>query len=303
MYHRVLQNDVHRWVDRFVSALTEQRTTEVMVPPQLQSQVLAETVAPHFLGAKNALIMLDYDGSLREFTERYEDAVPTPEILSLLEELGSLPHIRLFINSGRDHTTLGSWFESVPVSLIAEHGSWVRNAGERKWQRLGPPPDLSWKDKVRLVLEEYVDRTPGSRIEEKSASMVWHYRQAEDALGEWQALELLSVLEDMLASSPVEILSGARIIEVRQQGVDKGRAYEFVNDKHGPFDFVLVTGDDRTDEDLFARVGEDAYSIRVGGGQSRARASVGSPGSVRRLLRALLEARKRAGAVPAMADD
>src|SRR5690606_24721676 len=70
MYHRVLQNDVHRWVDRFMSALTEPRVTEISVPPQLQSHVLAETVASHFISAKNGLIMLDYDGSLREFTER-----------------------------------------------------------------------------------------------------------------------------------------------------------------------------------------------------------------------------------------
>lgn len=293
MYHRVVQNDVHRWVERFMTALTEPEVEELRVPPQLQSTVLAETIGPHLATARRALLMLDYDGSLREFTERYEDALPTGEILDILTELGSLDGVSTYINSGRDRNTLGEWFKGVPVGLIAEHGSWIREVGESKWRRMGPPPDLSWKGVVRPVLEEYAERTPGARIEEKSAALVWHYREADDSLGEWQALELMSVLEDMLSGSPVEILSGARIIEIRQQGVDKGSAFEHVSEAYGPFDFVLATGDDRTDEDIFARLPLEAYSVKIGGGQSGARAAVGSPGSVRRLLRALIAARRR----------
>lgn len=294
MFARVVQNDVHRWVERFMAALTEPEVEELRVPPQLQSGVLTETIGPHLATAKNALLMLDYDGSLREFTERYEDALPTLEILEILTELGSLDGLSVYINSGRDRNTLGEWFKDVPISLIAEHGSWIRESGETGWSRMGPPPDLRWKEIVNPVLAEYAERTPGARIEEKSAALVWHYREADDALGEWQALELMSVLEDMLSGSPVEILSGARIIEIRQQGVDKGRAYEHVDQIHGPFDFVLATGDDRTDEDIFALLPLDAYSVKIGGGQSGARAAVGSPGSVRRLLGGLIAVRKAA---------
>lgn len=292
MYYRVVQNDVHRWVERFMSALTGPQVEELHVPPSLQSQVLAGTLAPQLAGAKNALLMLDYDGSLREFTEKYEDAIPTEEILEILSDLGSMDGVKTYINSGRDRDTLGEWFGHVPVSLIAEHGSWIREAGEESWNRMGPPPDLRWKEVIRPVLDEYSERTPGARIEEKSSALVWHYREADDSLGEWQALELMSVLEDMLSGSPVEILSGARVIEVRQQGVDKGRAFEFVNESQGPFDFIMATGDDRTDEDIFVRLPEDAFSVKIGGGQSSARAAVGSPGSVRRLLRALIEAKQ-----------
>ncbi len=294
MFHRVVQNDVHRWVDRFMTSLTESEAGELRVPPQLQSQVLADTLAPQLAVSKKALLMLDYDGSLREFTERYEDAVPTEEIIGILSDLGQLEGVCTYINSGRDRNTLGEWFSDVPVSLIAEHGSWIRESGDTEWSRMGPPPDLRWKELAMPVLAEYSERTPGARIEEKSAALVWHYREADDALGEWQALELMSVLEDMLSGSPVEILSGARIIEIRQQGVDKGRAFAHVDEASGPFDFILATGDDRTDEDIFARLPDDAHSVKVGAGQSSARSAVGSPGSVRRLLRTLADARKEA---------
>ena len=223
----------------------------------------------------------------------YEDAVPTDEIIEILSRLGRFDGVFTYINSGRDKDTLGEWFKDVPVSLIAEHGSWIKEVGDAEWSRMGMQPDLRWKEIATPVLEEYSERTPGARIEEKSAALVWHYREAEDTLGEWQALELLSVLEDMLSGSPVEILSGARIIEIRQQGVDKGRAFAYVDEEKGPFDFILATGDDRTDEDIFARLPETAYSVKVGVGQSSARAAVGSPGSIRRLLRALADARSR----------
>ena len=50
----------------------------------------------------------------------------------------------------------------------------------------GRPANVAWKEEVRPVLNEYVDRTPGARIEEKSSALVWHYREADDELGAWQ---------------------------------------------------------------------------------------------------------------------
>ena len=294
MYRRVVENDVHRWVDRFMRSLGNPDKPEKeasTTPPMLDSSVLAETLAEPFVSAKSPLIMLDYDGSLREFTPRYEDALPTEDIRRLLNELGALKGTEVFINSGRDRHTLGEWFADDEISLIAEHGSWVKYKGRPEWERLGPAPDVSWKDEARSILKEYVARTQGTRIEEKSSALVWHYREAEDDVAEWQSLDLTTHLEITLAHAPVEIVTGSKIVEIRQQGLDKGRAYDFVESERGPFDFVLVTGDDRTDEDLFARLGPDAFSVHVGQGGSLASSSLSSPASVRRLLALLVEAR------------
>ena len=291
MHRRVVENDVHRWVERFIRSLNAQDDQISSTPPMLRSNVLANTIQGPFNASKNALVMLDYDGSLREFTSRYEDAVPTDEILSLLENLAHFDGVDVFINSGRDRGTLGEWFGGKGISLIAEHGSWVMYAGQNEWTRLGPPPDLSWKSQAKKILNEYVNRTPNSRIEEKSSSLVWHFRESEDDIGEWQSLDLTTHLENTLAAAPVEILTGSKIVEIRQHGLDKGRAYDFVEDERGPFDFVLATGDDRTDEDLFERLSEDAFSIHVGSGGSLATSSLSSPASVRRLLNLLIESR------------
>ncbi len=46
-------------------------------------------------------------------------------------------------------------------------------------------------------------------------------------------------------------------------------------------------GDDQTDEDLFALMPSDAWTVRVGEGPSQARFRLGTPHDVRRLLEAL----------------
>ena len=291
MHRRVVENDVHRWVDRFIHSLGSPDDSISATPPMLSSIVLAETMSGPFVSAKKPLIMLDYDGSLREFTPRYEDAAPTDEIVGILRDLGAIKGAEIYINSGRDRNTLGEWFQGLEISLIAEHGSWVKYKGQSEWTRLGPPPDLSWKDEARSILNDYVSKTPGARIEEKSSALVWHFREADTEIGEWQALDLTTHLENTFESSPVEILTGSKIVEIRQHGLDKGRAYDIVESEHGPFDFVLATGDDRTDEDLFERLRADAFSVHVGQGGSLATSSLHSPASVRRLLGHLIRVR------------
>ena len=154
--------------------------------------------------------------------------------------------------------------------------------------------ETAWKDDVRSVFADYVARTPGSRIEEKSTAMVWHYREADPDLAQWQARELTSLLDEMLSNRPVEVTGGAQVVEVRRVGVDKGTAYHLIDQRLGPFDFVLATGDDRTDEDVFAVLGPTVDSVYVGKGRTGANVALPSPEAMRILLRALVDARATA---------
>ena len=299
MHRRVVSNGVHRWVDRFMASLLNPIHEAADSPPLLEPEVLANTMAHHFARADTALLMLDYDGSLREFTDHYEDAIPTEKILGLLQSLSSLPGVEVYMNSGREREVLDNWFGGVGVSLIAEHGSWIRQRDEPGWKRMGAPPIVAWKDEARTVLNEYVDRTPGACLEEKSSALVWHYREADEELASWQALELTTMLETRFANEPVQITTGACVIEIRPQGFDKGRAYAYVKEQRGPYNFTLVTGDDRTDEDVFERLDPGNYSVRVGAGGSAALTAVASPAAMRRLLRSLAEMRRTAYGIDA----
>jgi trehalose 6-phosphate synthase/phosphatase len=84
------------------------------------------------------------------------------------------------------------------------------------------------------------------------------------------------------------VLEGDKVIEIRNTGVTKGTAaVEWLAGR--PADFILATGDDWTDEDLFRALPTTAFSIRIGLANTTARYHLGSYSGVRRLLRELRE--------------
>lgn len=67
------------------------------------------------------------------------------------------------------------------IDLAAEHGVWLKDS--KDWRRT-PGLSSDWKNDVRAALDNIVERTPGSFIEEKEFSIAWHYRQIDKDLGE-----------------------------------------------------------------------------------------------------------------------
>jgi len=138
-------------------------------------------------------------------------------------------------------------------------------------------------DKILPILEAYADRFPGSLVEEKEFSVVWHYRNIDPEQGRLGSMELTDDLHRFTANIDLQVLQGHKIIEVRNAGINKGMAVAHWLSK-GKFGFVMGIGDDATDEDLFAALPADAYSIRVGIGRTQARLNLRGPKEVISLL-------------------
>jgi trehalose 6-phosphate synthase/phosphatase len=180
--------------------------------------------------------------------------------------------------------------------LFAEHGALVRGAGEPGWRLRDASLSDEWKRRVAPILEHYVDRVPGSFVEEKELSLVWHYRMADPEFGTWLANELVATLEMMLAETELRAVRGQRSVEVLSMRANKGEVLASLAQVWPGPDFVLAAGDDRTDEDLFAKLPGTAWSIRVGPGASRARFRAGSPAEIVDLLGRLAADERRAAA-------
>jgi trehalose 6-phosphate synthase/phosphatase len=153
----------------------------------------------------------------------------------------------------------------------------------------GRSTDAEWKNSVRPILQHFVDRTPGSFIEEKEFALVWHFRTIEAEFGDWLAAELVAMLEGMLAETELRAYRGNKIVEVKPMWANKGALAAELTPPYADPAFILGAGDDMTDEDMFAHLPENAWSIHVGGGLSKARYSVTDTGQVRRLLRELIQ--------------
>ena len=288
MQERLHRYDVVRWANEFTDKLLaikklQHEMVEKALTPEMQGKI-----ARDFQKSSKALLLLDYDGTLVPFSPKPEEAMPGARLLGLLEKLTSSHRTQVVIISGRDKDTLEGWFGDLNLGLVAEHGVWIkeRSGGWETVETL----TSDWKKEVRPMLESWVDRTPGSHIEQKEFSLVWHYRKANPRLGELRARELINNLSNTVASLNLQLLEGNKVVEVKNAGINKGRAaLRWISGEK--WDFILALGDDWTDEDTFKALPSTAWSIKVRFGTSAARFSLSSPSKATSLLRKLVRGR------------
>ena len=296
MQNRLMRFDVVRWAKEFIEKIQSVKVLETRFYSRLFSPKVQENLFYKYHQAEKRLIFLDYDGTLVPFAPTPEAAKPTSELLQLLYQLGMNPKNDVVIISGRDKQTLLSWFGGLPIGLVAEHGVWIREKGGEF--QLIKPLNNAWKAEFHEILEKFADSLPGSFIEEKEFSLVWHYRQVTDI----EAVSMLvsefrDTIQGFAVNMDLQVLSGNKVVEVRNVGVDKGAAGLIWMAKH-PYDFILAMGDDWTDEDLFSALPSDALSIKVGLSRaygSRALYSMKSYKDVLDLLQGLVETELEVG--------
>lgn len=258
--------------------------------PSLPAPLRAEDVAGAYRRAKHRLLLLDYDGTLVPFADRPRDAVPPLSLLAILQKLALSRVDRVALVSGRPRAELQRWFHGVTgLWLAAEHGALLREPAGGQWIPLGAARPSGWKGALRPVLEEAVEEAPGSFIEEKEYSLVWHYRAADPETADAMVGPLIGRLEGRLAAAGLRVVPGQRSVEVRPATGGKGDVVGFMA-AFGPADFRLAVGDDLTDEELFARLDAAAWTVHVGAGPSLARFRLEGPAEVRDLLDVLARA-------------
>jgi trehalose 6-phosphate synthase/phosphatase len=260
---------IFNWVELFLSNLSQVKQQQKgMLIEKLVGKV-RNGMNERYHKAKKRLLFLDYDGTLVGFHENPQHSVPTKKLKNILEKLTSDPKNKVFVVSGRDRIFLKKQLSEFNLRLVAEHGVWIENGDGTFINRL-EDTSSDWKVSVREIMTFYVERTPGSFIEEKDHAMVWHYRKAESGLGEIRVRELSSHLKHFLAEKGLSVMNGNMIVEVKPKEVNKGQAVNFIVQQM-EHDFIMAIGDDLTDEDMFEALNEKAYTIKVGLGHSAAR--------------------------------
>ncbi|UCG91335.1 MAG: bifunctional alpha,alpha-trehalose-phosphate synthase (UDP-forming)/trehalose-phosphatase [candidate division WOR-3 bacterium] len=285
MQRRLKRYNVERWAHDFMDRLYHiKKFQQDMVSKKLIPETI-NTLVKDYARSKRSLIVLDYDGTLIPFSGDPAKVKPDNKLFKLLKTLADNVKNEVIIISGRGKQILETWFKDLPISFIAEHGVWVKEKNEG-WELVEPLRN-DWKDLIKPILERYVDRTPGSLIEEKEFSLVWHYRKVDPTLALIRAGELKEALLNLIGSLNLGILEGSKIIEIKNVGINKGRAVLKWIPKE-KWDFIIAIGDDWTDEDTFAALPDWAYTIKVGLGLTKARFNIDSPAEVRQLLETLV---------------
>ncbi|MBT1708392.1 bifunctional alpha,alpha-trehalose-phosphate synthase (UDP-forming)/trehalose-phosphatase [Fulvivirgaceae bacterium PWU5] len=286
LQQRLKDYTVTHWLADFLRQLEEtkqhQRTQQTK---HLSGKVLNKLVE-EYRSSDSRLLLLDYDGTLVPFSKNPILAMPDRNLIELLTRLASDTRNDVTIISGRDGKSLQEWFGALPINLVSEHGAGIR-LKNCAWQ-YGQDIDQSWKSFIRPMLDAFSQRSPGSFVEDKLHTLVWHYRNVNAELGFIRSRELLDNLHHLVRNANLHVLDGNKVIEIRVSGIDKGVvAKKFTDD--GKYDFILALGDDKTDEDMFRVLSDKAYTLKIGPGQTTAQYYLTDQREVIQLLEKLPE--------------
>jgi trehalose 6-phosphate synthase/phosphatase len=291
MQKRLQDYDVVKWVNDFLDQLTVIKSEQQKLHMKMLDEKTIALIKHLYERSERRCLLLDYDGTLSPLTSTPSEAEPTYKLINFLKKLSSDENNNIVIISGREENTLEKWFGNLPVTLVAEHGASFRKKNEQ-WVEVIQESNV-WKDQIRPLLNFFVTRCAGSFIEEKVNTIAWHYRNTQAGLGFNRSRELLNNLSQLIQNTPLQVIDGNKVIEVRMSGFDKGAAaLRIVNDTSP--DFILCIGDDITDEDMFKALAQKAYTFKVGYGTTAAKYTILSQGQVLPLLNHLIE-KKYAG--------
>ncbi len=283
MQHHIKEFTVQAWATSFMDTL-QQPLSVAQIPTHALSEKRIAELQSSYQQATKRLLLLDYDGVLREFVKDPAAAKPTAQLLKLLKSLGDEPANEVVIISGRSKQDLASWFGDLSLALAAEHGAFFRRKGGKNWHRT-TQGDPAWYNQVKDLFNYYTVAVPGSLVEQKDTALVWHYRAASPYHAQKNLVAIRRLLKPILKRYKLIAKDGHKVLEVHPRDISKGRAaQEWLIHDH---DFILAMGDDVTDEDMFKALPPSSYSVKVGRGQTAANYRLKNVNEVIHLLKKL----------------
>lgn len=286
MQKRIKNYTVFTWakdiLDSIEAVKKEQGLRRInIITPNIEADITGK-----FTAALKRAVFLDYDGTLVPFSRVPELATPDAKTIDQLKALAANPKNSVILISGRDKNFLEEWFGTLNIHLIAEHGAFQKSPGT-DWS-CGIDPDQTWKSSFIPVLQKYTDHCSGSFIEEKFSSLTWHYRNSPADKAQLNAGELKEELRALVAhENKLHVLEGNKVVELKRTGHDKGiAALKFVSGQN--FDFIMAIGDDRTDEDIYRSLPEEAVTIKIGITESIAKYNLADQVDVSRIIGRLI---------------
>jgi trehalose 6-phosphate synthase/phosphatase len=293
MRKRIKQYDVKAWAIDYFNELEIIKSQQQRFIVKYMDNFVKSNLFTSYANAKKRLMLIDYDGTLVPFSNDPNMAYPNKKLLEVLSQVSQLENNELYIISGRDSNTLGQWLNELNIGLIAEHGAKTKE-GYGKWISDVVNEPKGWKDEINKIMERYLGKSLNSFIEIKEYSIAWHYRKADVVLSNSKAVELYEELLKYTMGLPLDVINGNKVIEVRNNGINKGRAVQ-AKLAGNDFDFILCIGDDKTDEDMFSVLLDipQAFTIKVGQQNTLAKYNLYTPYQVVDLLESICQYPKR----------
>ncbi len=210
------------------------------------------------------LLCLDYDGTVSEITPAAASARPVKGIRTSIERISSASkQARVAIVSGRrieevkrllgiDSGILFSGVHGLEFTDANDEARFVSEVAECA-------PELA---RVKQWLLRNMPDSRGFRIEDKVAAVGLHYRQADPS----EAAELCGRFSEFVSDNApgLKLVKLKMIDEAMPRCATKARAVELLKARKSRAFATIYCGDDSTDEDAFAALGDDDVSVLIG---------------------------------------
>ncbi|WP_233188968.1 trehalose-phosphatase [Subtercola sp. Z020] len=240
------------------------------------------------------LVALDFDGTLAPEVDDPQRARALPEARAALLALVALPNTRVALISGRAMESL-EHVADVPddVLLVGSHGVEFRLDSPDVTLNLDTT-ELEQVEVLSEVLEDVAAGLDQVWVESKPAGFALHTRLATEKDSRIAHLQALN--ETRAEIDGLTVREGKNVIEFSVRSATKGEALLQLKE-YTKATAVLYAGDDVTDEDAFAVLGERDFGLKSGAGTTIAEFRVADPREVAGVLALLAEL--RGGAAPA----
>jgi len=183
LYSAVMHHTAEHWhtafLDRLDKAYDEQHARGATSVPRLSINALGF----QYQESERRLFILDYEGTLASWGSPTSIILTSPQrTLDVLNDVLQDERNVVYVMSSRRPEELDTLFKRVPnLGLIAENGCFIKEFKANKWVEFADPKKMrAWQESVEGIMKYYQERTPGSFIETRHCSLVFHYKNAED---------------------------------------------------------------------------------------------------------------------------
>jgi trehalose-phosphatase len=231
-------------------------------PPLWTNTAEAAVLGHPLRSTPRALLMLDYDGTLAPFHVDRFAATPYPGVAERLARLSGLSRVRLVLISGRTaHELRGLLPANIRAEIWGSHGrEQLKSDGFYRQFPLDPVQQVALEEVVR----EMTALGFSEALEVKPSSVAIHWRSVTPAREERIRTSIQSIFSRLAQPGGLDLLPFDGGLELRSTDRTKGTAVEqILAEEPGAFP-VAYLGDDLTDEDAFAALGERGFSMLVG---------------------------------------
>jgi trehalose-phosphatase len=239
------------------------------------------------LWSRNAVIFLDFDGTLSPIVADPNTAEPASGVRSAVERMAS--RCPLAVISGRDLEDVRARLGVAGIWYAGNHGFEIAGPTGEHHEYGAAADALAALDAAEADVRGRLERIEGVVVERKRFSVSVHDRAVDS-----DDLDAVARAVDQVADGHEELIveSGRRLREIRPDVAwHTGRALQWLLEHMdvGNAPFPVYAGDDATDEDAFEVVRDVGLGIVVrseerAGGSTAAHVSVAGPDRLRELL-------------------